>query len=170
MLLTNNIEDAVKPMAGLLEREIAQTKPLTLVDRAAANLHRTAAIFLQEVTAYLGLKRVSPRQYNILRILRGAGDEGLCCNEIASRLVSPDPDTTRLLDRLVARKWIRRSHDPKDRRIVRVRITPSGSRLLASLEKTVRTIQNRQFRNLKEDDLRRLVSLLEALREPKGQS
>jgi DNA-binding MarR family transcriptional regulator len=151
-------------MPGLLEREIVQTKPLTLVDRAAANLHRTAAIFLQEVAAYLGENGISPKQYNILRILRGAGQKGLRCGEIASRLVSPDPDTTRLLDRLLARKWIQRSHDIKDRRIVRIRITGMGARLLARLEKTVQSIQNHQFRNLKQDELGKLVSLLESLR------
>jgi DNA-binding MarR family transcriptional regulator len=157
-------------MANLLEREIAQTKPLTLIDRAAANLHRTAAILLQEVAAYLKAKSLSPRQYNILRILRGAGDEGLRCGEIASRLVTPDPDTTRLLDRLAARKWIHRRHGLQDRRIVRVRITPSGLALLASLEKTVQRIQNRQFHHLKLTDLNKLVSLLESLRERKNRT
>jgi len=151
-------------MPGLLEKEIAQTKPLTLVDRAAANLHRTAAIFLQEVTDYLTDNGVSPKQYNILRILRGAGDKGISCGDVAARLVSPDPDTTRLLDRLLARKWIHRGHDLEDRRVVRVRITAAGARLLARLEKTVRKMQNRQFRPLKQAELRKLIRLLETLR------
>lgn len=151
-------------MPGLLEKEIAQTKPLTLVDRAAANLHRTAAIFLQEVTAYLTDNGISPKQYNILRILRGAGEQGISCGDVAARLVSPDPDTTRLLDRLLARKWIRRSHDLEDRRVVRVRITAAGASLLARLEKTVRKMQNRQFRPLKKAELRKLIRLLETLR------
>jgi len=154
-------------MANLLEREIQQTKPLGLVDQAAANLHRTSAVFLQEVASFLGKEDISPKQYNILRILRGAGKPGLCCGEIASRLVSPDPDATRLLDRLAKRKWIRREHNDKDRRVVRVRITASGMTLLASLEKGVQAIQNRQFRQLKESDLRTLISLLESLRERK---
>jgi DNA-binding MarR family transcriptional regulator len=154
-------------MRRLLEREIAQTKPLSLVDQAGANLHRTSAVLLQEVAAYLGTKGISPKQYNILRILRGAREEGLCCGDVAARLVTPDPDTTRLLDRLVARKWIRRDHDRNDRRLVRVRITASGLALVASLEKEVQTIQNRQFHRLKDSDLKKLVSLLESLREPK---
>lgn len=123
-------------MPGFLEEEIAQTKPLTLVDRAAANLHRTAAIFLQEVADYLTDKGISPKQYNILRILRGAGNKGISCDDVAARLVSPDPDTTRLLDRLLAR-----------------------------LEKTVRKMQNRQFRPLKQPELRKLIRLLETLRQ-----
>lgn len=155
-------------MPHLLEREIHQTKPLSLVDQAAANLHRTSAILLQEVVDHLGTKGISAKQYNILRILRGAGENGLCCGDVASRLVTPDPDTTRLLDRLVARKWISRRHDQKDRRVVRVRITASGMSLLASLEKKVQMIQHRQFQRLPATDLKKLVALLEALREPKG--
>src|SRR5579864_7705870 len=149
-------------MAGLLEQEIAQTKPLSLVNRAAANLHRSSALLMREVSACLSAKGVSAQQYNILRILRGAGDNGLRCGEVASRLVTPDPDTTRLLDRLVVRKWVRRLHDEKDRRAVRVRITAAGLALLAVLEKRVDAIQSRQFQRMKESDLRKLVSLLES--------
>jgi DNA-binding MarR family transcriptional regulator len=153
-------------MAPLLEREIAQTKPLTLVDQAAANLHRTSTILLQEVAGLLGRKSVSPRQYNILRILRGAGQQGLCCGEVAARLVTPGsgPDTTRLLDRLAARKWIQRAHDSKDRRTVLVRITASGLRLLESLEGPVRMLQNEQFECLNERKLKTLIAVLENLR------
>jgi len=156
-------------MAGLLEREIGQTKPLSLINQAAANLHRSSAVLLQEVAAGLATKKISPKQYNILRILRGAGERGLRCGEIAARLVTPDPDTTRLLDRLVVKKWVRRLHDEKDRRAVRVRITAAGLALLAVLEKRVDAIQSRQFQCMKESDLRKLVSLLESLRETEGQ-
>ena len=103
-------------MAHLLEKEISQTKPLSLVDQAAANLHRSSAVLLQEVAPYLSKNDISPKQYNILRILRGAGDTGLRCGDIAARMVTPDPDTTRL--RLEKRKWIRRSHSDHDRRVV----------------------------------------------------
>src|SRR5579864_837577 len=78
-------------MAGLLEQEIAQTKPLSLVNRAAANLHRSSALLMREVGACLSAKGVSAQQYNILRILHGAGDNGLRCGEVASRLVTPTP-------------------------------------------------------------------------------
>jgi len=156
-------------MRSLLQAEIAQSKPLGLVDTAAANLHRTSAIFLQEVMEDLNPARVSPKQYNILRILRGAGREGLGCGQIASRLVTPDPDATRLLDRLVARRWIKRGRDSKDRRIVRIRITTSGLRLLAELEKKVQRTQTRQFERLTSRDLRKLISILEALRTPGSQ-
>jgi DNA-binding MarR family transcriptional regulator len=157
-------------MARLLEREIAQSKPLSLIDRAGANLHRSSAILLQEVASYLSSKGISPKQYNILRILRGAAGKALSCGDIASRLVTPDPDTTRLLDRLVARKWVRRDHDPKDRRVVRVQISASGLALLATMEKTVQAIQKRQFGRLKDSQLRELVFLLESLRRTEGQS
>jgi DNA-binding MarR family transcriptional regulator len=154
-------------MPQLLEREIVQTKPLSLVDRAAANLHRTASVLLQPIAFFLAENDISPKQYNILRILRGAGDAGLCCGDIASRLVTPDPDTTRLLDRLVRRKWIRREHSDHDRRMVRVRVSASGLKLLARLEKEVQAIQNRQFQCLEKKELETLISLLESLREAK---
>jgi len=151
-------------MAGLLEQEIAQTKPLSLVNRAAANLHRSSALLMREVGACLSAKGVSAQQYNILRILHGAGDNGLRCGEVASRLVTPDPDTTRLLDRLVARKWVRRARDQKDRRVVRVRISASGLDLLHVLEPSVEAIQKRQFQHLSDLSLQKLISLLESLR------
>ena len=152
-------------MPRLLEREIAQTKPLSLVDQAAANLHRSSAVLLQEVASYLAENDISPKQYNILRILRGSSKIGLCCGDIASRLVTPDPDTTRLLDRLVRRKWVRRDHSAHDRRVVCVRINASGLKLLARLEKGVQAIQNRQFQHLKRSELETLIALLESLRE-----
>jgi DNA-binding MarR family transcriptional regulator len=155
-------------MAHLLEKEISQTKPLSLVDQAAANLHRSSAVLLQEVASYLAENDISPRQYNILRILRGAGDTGLCCGDIAARMVTPDPDTTRLLDRLVKRKWIRRRHSDHDRRVVRVGITVSGLKLLATLETKVQVIQHRQFQHLKKSELETLVALLESLRKEKA--
>jgi DNA-binding MarR family transcriptional regulator len=74
------------------------------------------------------------------------------------------PDTTRLLDRLVARKWIQRAHDSKDRRAVLVRITASGLRLLESLEGPVQRLQNEQFECLSERKLETLIALLENLR------
>src|SRR5579864_4600719 len=151
-------------MAGLLEQEIAQTKPLSLVNRAAANLHRSSALLMREVGACLSAKGVSAQQYNILRILHGAGDNGLRCGEVASRLVTPDPDTTRLLDRLVARKWVRRARDQKDRRVVRVRISASGLDLLPVLEPSVEAIQKRQFQHLSDLSLQKLISLLESRR------
>jgi DNA-binding MarR family transcriptional regulator len=157
-------------MPGLLEREISQTKPLSLIDLAGANLHRTSAVLLQEVASFLSSEDVSPKQYNILRILRGAGADGLSCGEIASRLVTPDPDITRLLDRLVARKWIRRNHDSSDRRVVRVCVSASGLALLARLEKTVQAIQERQFGKLTNKELRKLTTLLERLRSTEGRS
>jgi DNA-binding MarR family transcriptional regulator len=150
------------------EKQISQTKPLSLVDQAAANLHRSSAVLLQEVVSYLSKNDISPKQYNILRILRGAGDTGPRCGDIAARMVTPDPDTTRLLDRLVKRKWIRRSHGYHDRRVVRIGIISSGLKLLATLETEVQVIQHRQFQHLKKSELETLVALLESLRKEKA--
>src|SRR3954471_17839109 len=75
---------------------------------------------------------VTPAQYNVLRILRNAGAAGAACNDVAERLVRPDPDVTRLLDRLEARGFVTRTRDTADRRVVLARITDGG---LAVLEK-----------------------------------
>jgi DNA-binding MarR family transcriptional regulator len=110
-----------------------------------------------------GLSLTMP-QYNVLRILRGAGEAGHGCGEIANRLISRDPDMTRLLDRMEAKGWIARSREENDRRIVKTRITEEGLRVLAGLDEPVRDFHARQFRNFSDTKLRQLILLLERVR------
>src|SRR5829696_5186657 len=70
--------------------------------------------------------QLTPTQYNMLRILRGAGAEGVTCSQATERMLTPDPDVTRLLDRMEAHGLIRRDRTPEDRRIVIARITDRG--------------------------------------------
>ena len=77
---------------------------------------------------------LSHTQYNVLRILRGAGEQGLCCREVAERMITRDPDITRLLDRLERRGLLARSRDSQDRRVITVRITAAGQKLLKDLD------------------------------------
>jgi DNA-binding MarR family transcriptional regulator len=121
--------------------------------RAADALTRQA----EEVLKPFGL---SGTQYNVLRILRGAGEGGLACREIGCRLISRDPDITRLLDRMEARGWIARARETEDRRVVKTRISAEGLRLLAELDKPVDELHRRQFSHLPESQLRRLSNLL----------
>src|SRR5258706_9086251 len=122
-------------MAGKVADEIKQTKPFgSLEGEAALNVQRTAAVLEQAFEAALKPHGISATQYNALRILRGAGTKGLSCQEVGARMIRLDPDLTRLFDRLEARGFLSRARGEEDRRVVQVRIAPSGTKLLASLD------------------------------------
>jgi DNA-binding MarR family transcriptional regulator len=110
---------------------------------------------------------LSATQYNVLRILRGA-PEGLACGEIASRMITRDPDITRLLDRLEKRGLIARRRDPTDRRTVMARITPDGLKLLALLDEPVEEAHRKQLGHLGQERLRALRELLHLARAEVG--
>ena len=120
----------------------------------------TAERFEREVVELLKAASLSPSQYNILRILRGAGDAGLTCGQVGGRLVRHDPDVTRLMDRLVRRGLVERSREEQDRRIVRSRITAAGLDLLATLDRPVDALHERQFGHMSERRLGALKTLL----------
>ena len=130
------------------------------------SLLRTADALARGAEGLLKPYNLSGTQYNVLRILRGAGEQGLACREVGGRLISKDPDITRLLDRMEIRGLIARAREAKDRRVVRTRITPEGLRLLAELDEPVRELHRRQLRHLPEKQLRQLSDLLDRAREP----
>ena len=107
---------------------------------------------------------LSPAQYNVLRILRGAGPDWLTCGGVSERLVQHDPDVTRLLDRLEKRALIERHRDQKDRRVVRTAITQGGLELLALLDEPVDAVHEQQLGHLTEAQLTELIILLEDAR------
>jgi DNA-binding MarR family transcriptional regulator len=100
----------------------------------------------------------------MLRILRGAGPEGLSCSEAARRMVTHDPDVTRLFDRLAKRGLIERRRSPHDRRLVIIAIAPSGLEILAKLDQPVIELHREQFRVLDDDRMLQLIHWLEELR------
>jgi DNA-binding MarR family transcriptional regulator len=102
-------------------------------------------------------------QYNVLRILRGAGAEGLPCNQIAERMISRDPDMTRMLDRIEARNLITRERQKEDRRVVKARITEEGLKLLKKLDTPVRELHKRQFSGMSAGKQKTLLELLTEL-------
>lgn len=120
----------------------------------------TAERFEREVVELLKGAGLSPSQYNILRILRGAGDAGLACGQVGGRLVRHDPDVTRLMDRLEKRGLIARAREQQDRRVVRTRITPDGLELLATLDAPVDDLHERQLGHMSERRLGDLKTLL----------
>src|SRR6266576_1054133 len=111
------------------------------------DLLRTTDMLSRGLIHVLKAEDLSATQYNVLRILRGA-PEGLPCGEIASRMITRDPDITRLLDRLEKRGLISRCRETKDRRTVIARITPEGLTLLARLDGPVQTAHRKQLGHL----------------------
>jgi DNA-binding MarR family transcriptional regulator len=133
--------------------------------RVFVSLLRTADALARGAEALLKPFNLSGTQYNILRILRGAGEKGLGCSEVGNRLISRDPDITRLLDRMESRGLIARAREAQDRRVVKTRITPEGLRLLEELDRPVHELHRRQLRHLPATELRQLSNLLDRARE-----
>lgn len=149
-----------------LQDEIRQKAPFTSVEQETyLNLLRTAEALSQQVEKLLRASGLSGTQYNVLRILRGAGPGGLTCGETGERMVTHDPDITRLLDRLEKRKLITRARDARDRRVVTARITRQGLRLLEELNEPLAGLQRKLFGRMSKQDLKKLSLLLESARE-----
>ena len=112
---------------------------------------------------------LSHTQYNVLRILRGAGPAGLACSGIGERMLTHDPDITRLLDRLDSRGLIKREREQEDRRVVRTRITEAGQKLLSELDVPVSEAHLKQFDRLQPAQLEELKNLLSLMLAEAGQ-
>jgi DNA-binding MarR family transcriptional regulator len=126
-------------------------------------LLRTTDMLSRSLITVLKDEDLSANQYNVLRILRGS-PEGLPCGEIASRMITRDPDVTRLLDRLEKRGLVSRCRETKDRRMVMTRITPSGLKLLARLDEPVQEAHRKQLWHLGREQLLTLTELLDTAR------
>ncbi len=124
---------------------------------------RTADLLTRGAFGVLKAEDLSSTQYNVLRILRGA-PEGLPCGEIAGRMITRDPDVTRLLDRMEKRGLISRARDSRDRRMVQARIAPEGLKLVNRLDEPVQKIHRKLLGHLGKERLRALAVLLAAAR------
>ncbi len=152
-------------MSPKLKDEIKQNKPFpSLESEVVLNLMRTADAHSRGAEAIFKLAGLSPNQYNVLRILRGAGENGLCCREVGERMITRDPDITRLLDRLERIGLVARTRDRHDRRVVMARITDAGRKLLKDLDGPVEEYNRNRLSHMGKGDLRRLNELLEAAR------
>lgn len=152
-------------MSKHLQGAIKQQRPFrSLEQEVYLNLLRTADFLQRGVEDLLKPSRLSGTQYNVLRILRGAGSGGVSCGEVGGRMLTHDPDITRLLDRLETRGLVRRSREQKDRRVITTRITPRGVKLLAGLDRPVEALHRRTLAHLGRERLRQLVELLEFVR------
>ena len=152
-------------MSKRLLSDLKQNKPYaTIEEEVFINLQFTADALMRALAAVLKQFGISPTQYNVLRILRGANENGLSCREIGSRMITRDPDVTRLLDRLENRKLILRSREEKDRRVITVRITQAGSELLSSLDSPVQDLHLDLLGHVKNKKLETLTDLLDTAR------
>jgi DNA-binding MarR family transcriptional regulator len=127
------------------------------------DLLRTADMLTRGAIGVLKAEDLSQTQYNVLRILRGS-PQGLPCGEISRRMITRDPDVTRLLDRMEKRGLISRARESRDRRMVLARITPKGLKLVDHLDEPVQKIHRKLLGHLGKERLRALGELLTAAR------
>ena len=154
-------------MPPSLRDELRQRRPFTSrAEEAHLNLIRTAAILSEGVERVLKPVGISLPQYNVLRILRGAGDQGLCRNELRDRLLTRMPDVTRLLDRMEDAGLVMRTRETADRRQVRTHLTPRGREVVDGLDDAIASEHQTRLGHLADADLTTLITLLETVRHP----
>jgi DNA-binding MarR family transcriptional regulator len=134
-------------------------------DRLFVTMLKLADSLSQEAELVIKSVGLTPAQYNVLRILRGAEPDGLLCRGIAERMISRDPDMTRLLDRMEKQAWITRERQQDDRRVIKTRITPEALKLLKKLDQPVHDLHKRQFRHMPPARLKMLAELLNEVAE-----
>jgi DNA-binding MarR family transcriptional regulator len=154
-------------MANKLQHEIKQSSPFSsLEEEAILNLTRTADRLQNSFRQMLKPHGLTPTQYNALRILRGAVPGGLTCSELGNRLVSADPDITRLVNRLARQNLVVRHRDEQDRRVIHTEITAAGLEKLKVLDPLVTESVQNQVKHMGSRRLSLLIDLLEEAREP----
>jgi DNA-binding MarR family transcriptional regulator len=146
----------------------ARITAIPLEDQLFVTILKTADSLSQDAEQVIRAAGLTATQYNVLRILRGAEPGGLLCRGIAERMISRDPDMTRLLDRLEKQGWISRQRQQDDRRVIIARVTPEGLKLLKKLDQPVHDLHKAQFRHMTAAKLKQLTELLTEVqkREP----
>ena len=154
---------------SILKREIAQERPFSSpAEEALLNLMRTADCLhraMQRATRAWG---ITSTQYNVLRILRGSHPHGLTCSAIGDRMITAEPDITRLLGRLKAQKLISQRRDKRDKRMIWTQISPTGLALLAEMDPVVLQGPPELLGHLTDEELTQLIRLLELARSRCG--
>ncbi|HQR46952.1 MAG TPA: MarR family transcriptional regulator [Thermoanaerobaculia bacterium] len=152
-------------VSGRLATELKQTRPFrSRRQEGTLGLLRTADVVRRKISEVVEPHGLTLQQYNVLRILRGAGPDGLPTLEIASRMIEASPGITRLLDRLEEKRLVARVRCPKDRRRVLCTATPEALRLLASLDAPVHAADDGALRMLTDRQTEALIALLDAIR------
>jgi DNA-binding MarR family transcriptional regulator len=153
-----------------LQSELKQTRPFQSIHQEAAlSVMKTADVLRRELARQLEPHEITPQQYNVLRILRGAGEAGLPTLSIGERLIEETPGMTRLLDRLELKQLVRRVRCEQDRRQVLCYITAGGRALLRALDPVLAASQTQMAGTLTDADAESLVVLLERMRDRENQ-
>lgn len=148
-----------------IQSELKQRKPFRSVQQEAGlALLRTADVVRKRIAKVIEPHGVTLQQYNVLRIIAGAGEAGIPTLDIAERMIEEAPGVTRLLDRLEGKHMVRRQRCPTDRRQVLCWITEAGSKLLSELEGPVDQADHLAVGSLSNDDVERLLGLLDEVR------
>jgi DNA-binding MarR family transcriptional regulator len=148
-----------------LAKEIRQQRPFrSLGQEAALGLMRTTDLLRRAIARVLEPYEITPQQYNVLRILRGAGEQGLPTLEIGDRMIEQAPGITRLLDRLEAKGWVTRKRCTEDRRQVLCWLTPAGRDLVERLDEPVDHADATAMEMLSNEEKRELIRLLDRVR------
>jgi len=159
------IDQDLLDMSGKVAAEISQTKPFSCREEEVfLNLARSYEHLLQGLAELFRNYNLSTTQYNVLRILRGAGPVGLTCTEAANRMISHDPDITRLFDRLESRGLVTRSRSAEDRRVVMASISQAGLELVGQIDQPLLDLHADQMKKLSAEKIEELIGLLELLR------
>ena len=152
-------------MASRLQAELKQTKPFPRrSSEALLSVLRTAAVLEHQLNEALRPFGITDLQYNVLRILRGAGPAGWCGREISERMVSKVPDVSRLLDRMEGMQLIRRERDASDRRHVTAHITPKGLRVMEEATTRLEQFERERFGHLDAELLQQIIDGLADVR------
>ena len=152
-----------------LQAELKQKIPFTSREQEAyLSLLRTADALQAHVEAQLKEFGLTGTQYNALRILRGAGPEGLPCREIGERMITRDPDITRLLNRLEDRGFVERTRASDDRRVIYGKITAAGLKLLREMDRPIEKHGREMLKHVGQEKLQQLIELLELVRGGKA--
>ena len=132
------------------------------------NIVRTAEVLQRAIADFLDGFGLSSAQYNVLRILRGARPAGTTCSQIGKRMLTHDPDITRLLDRMEARGLIARARDGADRRAVITRITETGLAAVGEIDQPLKKLFQTRLGKISRDEVASLTAQLEKVREAFG--
>lgn len=157
-------------MSPTLQHEIFKRQPFDAPEQEAfLNILRTHAQIVGDFEVLLKPHGLSEATYNVLRILRGAGESGRMCHEIGEHMVTRVPDVTRLVDRLEKAGLATRERCAKDRRVVHVKITAAGMEILSKLDPVILNTHKAQLGHMTPSELKSLSELLVKARFPKGE-
>lgn len=148
-----------------LRSELRRPRPFaSATEEAQVSIRRTAGLLTRSTAELLRDHGLTPTQYNALRVLRSAGEDGLPCSELGARMLTHEPDVTRLIDRLDRAGLVRRERDQPDRRVVTIRISEAGFTLLARLDEPVARLDDRRLAGVSQEELRTLIDILARVR------